>query len=380
MDLCGESLNCLAAALPPLEAGRLAFLSRGLLDALRETKPELDLSSCIGRNFSAHQLRAAPFRIREALPSAFELTGEALAYLVDAIAPLEAGRLAFLSRGWLEALRETRPDLDLTRMHRRFKPRQLRRAPFRLRGIAIDSIVIGEATNELASLSHLKCKFVPGYAAQGADLTKLTRLGELRRLDLDFAGPDLRDLVYVNSLAGLKLHALTIECFDCYGLPTIDPLRSGLALKQLRELRLNFSCSAFPGQLRDLSPIGDSLPELLWLEVLDLAASRWQTLSDLTPLRKLPPLLKQLALDFRFCGRLKDATPLDAAVAPLRLKHVIMNFSFCGRLQKVPVQLAHLPLRSLKINCTGCDSMSKPEITKVANLARLPCAPQIRTP
>ena len=183
------------------------------------------------------------------------------------------------------------------------------------------------------------------------------------------------------------------------------------------------------GQLRDLSPIGDALPELLWLEVrflahlvekcfvhfsiryvsekhsrllvlftprdryrdevkplnaagevLDLAASRWQTLSDLTPLRKLPPLLKQLALDFRFCGRLKDATPLDAAVAPLRLKHVIMNFSFCGRLQKVPVQLAHLPLRSLKINCTGCDSMSKPEITKVANLARLPCAPQIRTP
>merc|ERR1711924_267310 len=87
----------------------------------------------------------------------------------------EAGKLPFLSRGWLEAFRETRPDLDLTRMHRRFKPRHLRLAPFRVRGVSIDSIVIGEAATQLANLHHLKCKFVPGYARQGADLPKLTR-------------------------------------------------------------------------------------------------------------------------------------------------------------------------------------------------------------
>merc|ERR1712100_865083 len=116
---------------------------------------------------------------------------------------------------------ETRPDIDLTRMHRRFKPRHLRAAPFRLRGVAIDSIVIGEAAT-YPSLQHLKCKFVPGYAAQGAELTKLGRLGELLRLDLEFAGPDLRDLVHMSSLAGMKLRALTLDCSDCYGLPTID--------------------------------------------------------------------------------------------------------------------------------------------------------------
>jgi hypothetical protein len=93
-------LNCLAAALPPLEAGRLAFLSKGFLEALRETKPDLDLSLC-RRHFTAHQLRAAPFRIRDALLNVFELSGEPLAYLVDALAPQEAGRLPLLSRGWL---------------------------------------------------------------------------------------------------------------------------------------------------------------------------------------------------------------------------------------------------------------------------------------
>jgi hypothetical protein len=264
-------------------------------------------------------------------------------------------------------------------MHRRFKPRHIRFAPFRLRGIAIDSIVIGEAAN-YATLNHLKCKFVAGYGAQGAEITKLAKLGELKRLDLEFAGPDLRDLVHMNSLAGMKLHALSLDCSDCYVLPTIDPLRSGLALKQLRELTLNFSCSTFPGQLRDLSPLGEALPQLFCLEVLDLAFGRWGGLADISPLRKLPSRLKWLAVDFRFCGRLKDASPLDAAVAPLLLQHFTMNFSFCERLQKVPVKLTHLPLRSLKVNCTGCSALSKAEISSIANLARMPCAPQIRTP
>merc|ERR1719174_314571 len=98
----------------------------------------------------------------------------------------------------------------------------------------------------------------------------------------------------MGNLSSLKLRALTLDCSDCYGLPTIDPLRSGLVLKQLKELTLNFSCSTFPGQLRDLSPLGDVLPQMPWLEVLDFACARWNGLADLGPLRRLPSRLQRL--------------------------------------------------------------------------------------